>query len=462
MFDTVLVANRGEIALRVVRTCREMGIRTVVVHSTADRDSAAVRAADDAVQIGPPAPRRSYLSVPAVVEAALAKGADAVHPGYGFLSEDPDFAEVCAENGLVFIGPPAEVMARVGDKAAARAEMAACGLPMLPGSAGTVDSIADAADLADRIGYPLIIKAVAGGGGRGMTVVRQRRDLIGAYRATRSTAQAVFGDGRVYLERYCDRARHVEVQIVADRFGNVQHLGERDCSVQRRHQKLVEEAPAPNLSESLRAEMAAAAVAGARGVGYVGAGTFEFVVSDDRFYFMEINCRIQVEHPVTEMVTGVDLVREQIRVAAGLPLSQRQTDLATRGVSLECRVNAEDPERGFVPTAGLLDEFLPPAGPFTRVDTHAFPGWRVTSDYDSLLAKVVVWAPDREQAIARMDRALAEFRVGGRGIRTTVPVLRQVLAEPRFAAGEHDTALIAHLRRPSAAVSAAPPDEETT
>jgi acetyl-CoA carboxylase biotin carboxylase subunit len=452
MFDKILVANRGEIALRVVRTCREMGIRTVVVHSTADRDSAAVRAADESVQVGPAGPRRSYLSVPAIVEAALATGAQAVHPGYGFLSEDPDFAEICADNGLVFIGPPPDVMARLGDKSIARAEMAACGLPLLPGSSGTVDSTADAVELADRIGYPVIIKAVAGGGGRGMTVVREPRHLVRAYRATRASAQAVFGDGRVYLERYCDRARHVEIQILADRHGNVVHLGERDCSVQRRHQKLVEEAPAPNLPDSLCAEMAAAAVEGARTVGYEGAGTFEFVVSDNRFYFMEINCRIQVEHPVTEMVTGVDLVREQIRVAAGHPLALRQDDLVLRGVSIECRVNAEDPARDFAPAAGQLTDFVPPGGPFTRVDTHAYSGWRITSDYDSLLAKVVVWGPDRQQAIARMDRALAEFRIRGHGVRTTLPVLRQVLAEPRFVAGEHETGLIAQLAlRPPAA-----------
>ncbi|BCJ48009.1 acetyl-CoA carboxylase biotin carboxylase subunit [Actinoplanes ianthinogenes] len=445
MFATVLIANRGEIALRVVRTCREMGIRTVVAHSTADRDSAAVRAADAAVQIGPAAPKGSYLSIPAVIEAARAAGAQAVHPGYGFLSEDADFAEVCAANDLVFIGPPPEVMARLGDKAAARREMASYGLPVLPGSAGTVNSLAEAAEVVDRIGYPVIIKAAAGGGGRGMSVVRSARELGRAYRATRAAAQAVFGDGRVYLERFCDQARHVEVQVLADRHGTVLHLGERDCSVQRRHQKLVEEAPAPNLPDALRAEMAAAAVAGARAAGYVGAGTFEFLVADDGFHFMEINCRIQVEHPVTEMVTGLDLVREQIRIAAGLPLKAGQHDVRPRGVALECRVNAEDPAREYAPAPGTLDEFVPPGGPFTRVDTHGYAGWRVTSDYDSLLAKVIVWAPDRLHAIARMRRALAEFRVAGRGVRTTIPALDRVLDEPDFIAGVHGTDLLSRM-----------------
>ena len=444
-FDTVLVANRGEIALRVVRTCREMGIRTVVVHSTTDRDSAAVRAADVAVQIGPGAPRRSYLSVPAIIEAALSSGARAVHPGYGFLSEDPDFAEVCAANDLVFIGPEPALMSRLGDKAVARALMADAGLPVLPGSRQTVDSAEQAVEVADGIGYPVIIKAAAGGGGRGMSVVRSRRHLPPSYRQTRAAAQAVFGDGRVYLERYCERARHVEVQVLADRFGDVVHLGERDCSVQRRHQKLIEESPAPALDPSLTGRMAEAAVRGARAVGYTGAGTFEFLVSDGAFTFMEINCRIQVEHPVTEMVTGVDLIREQITVAAGLPLSVRQQDLAPRGVAVECRVNAEDPDRNFAPCPGLLDEFVPPGGPFVRVDTHAYPGWRVPPEYDSLLAKVVAWGPDRGQALDRLDRALAEFHIGGAGVRTTIPLLREVLAYPSFRAGRHTTTLLEEM-----------------
>ncbi|MEU4498035.1 acetyl-CoA carboxylase biotin carboxylase subunit [Streptomyces sp. NBC_00210] len=444
--DTVLVANRGEIALRVIRTCREMGIRTVAVHSTADKDSAHVRAADAAVQIGPGMPRKSYLSAPAVIEAALRTGADAVHPGYGFLSEDPDFAEICADNGLVFIGPRPEVLSRLGDKAVARALMTDAGLPVLPGSPGTVDSAAEATDLAGRIGFPLIIKAAAGGGGRGMTVVRQSCDLLPAYRQTRATAQAVFGDNRVYLERFCDSARHIEVQVLADGHGKVLHLGERDCSVQRRHQKLIEESPAPGLHPGLSEAMAKAAVRGARAVGYTGAGTFEFLVHDEGFSFMEMNCRIQVEHPVTEAVFGVDLVREQIHVAAGETLAFKQEDLVPRGTAVECRVNAEDPARNFAPCPGMLDEFVPPGGPFVRVDTHGYAGWRVPSQYDSLLAKVITWAPERGQALDRMDRALAEFRVVGPGVHTTIPLLRDVLADPVFRDGKHNTSFLDERR----------------
>ncbi|WP_442812543.1 acetyl-CoA carboxylase biotin carboxylase subunit [Streptomyces sp. NBC_01210] len=441
-FDTILIANRGEIALRVIRTCKEMGIRTVAVHSTADKDSAHVRAADIAVQIGPGMPRKSYLSAPAVIEAALRTGADAVHPGYGFLSEDPDFAEICADNGLVFIGPPPQVLSRLGDKAVARALMTDAGLPVLPGSPGTVDSAAEATDLAGRIGFPLIIKAAAGGGGRGMTVVRQQSELLPAYRQTRATAQAVFGDNRVYLERFCDSARHIEVQVLADGHGTVLHLGERDCSVQRRHQKLIEESPGPGLHKELTAAMARAAVRGARAVGYTGAGTFEFLVHDEGFSFMEMNCRIQVEHPVTEAVFGVDLVREQIRVAAGESLGFCQEDLAPRGAAVECRVNAEDPARNFAPCPGTLEEFVPPGGPFVRVDTHGYAGWRVPSQYDSLLAKVITWAPQRDQALDRMDRALAEFRIAGPGVHTTIPLLREVIADPVFRDGKHDTSFL--------------------
>lgn len=438
---TVLVANRGEIALRVIRTCREMGIRTVAVYSSADADSAAVRSADTAVHIGPAAPRHSYLFAPAIIEAARRTGADAIHPGYGFLSEDPDFAEICAEHALTFIGPRPEVMSELGDKARARAIMAGVGVPVLPGSDGAVESVAEAVGVADRIGFPVMIKAVAGGGGRGMTVVADRGELPAAFRATRSAAQAVFGDGRVYLERYCERARHVEVQVLADTHGTTLSLGERDCSVQRRHQKLVEETPAPNLPPAIADRLAEAAVRGARAIGYTSLATFEFLVHDDGIAFMEINCRIQVEHPVTEMVTGIDLVREQIRVAAGLPvdgtLGARRT-----GCAVECRVNAEDTTRGFAPAPGVLDEFVPPGGPFVRVDTHARQGWRVPPEYDSLLAKVVTWGTGRQEALDRMDRALAEFRVGGPGVRTTRRMLRAVLADSGFRSGTHTTTFL--------------------
>ena len=446
-FDTVLVANRGEIALRVVRTCRELGLRTVVTYSTADRDSAAVRAADVAVHIGPGSVRRSYLFAPAIIEAARQTGAQAVHPGYGFLSEDPDFAEICADNGLVFIGPRPELMARLGDKAQARSLLAEAGVPLLPGSLGTVDNAAEAVALASEIGFPLIIKAVAGGGGRGMTIVWNYDELVPAYHATRATAQTTFGDGRVYLERYCPQARHVEVQILADEHGKVLHLGERDCSVQRRHQKLIEETPAPRLSQAVRNRLTEAAVQGAEAVGYTGAGTFEFLVDGDECYFMEVNCRIQVEHPVTEMVTGIDLVREQLHIAAGRPLRFTQEEVEPRGVAIECRINAEDPDRGFAPTPGALTEFVPSGGPFVRVDTHAYTGWRVPMEYDSLLAKVIAWAPDRALAIDRMRRALDEFRITGNGVRTTARYLAELLEDPTFRAGTHTTRFLEERAR---------------
>ncbi|GAA2795546.1 acetyl-CoA carboxylase biotin carboxylase subunit [Kitasatospora paracochleata] len=453
MFSTVLIANRGEIALRVARTCREMGIRTVAVYSTADRDSAVVHFADEAVHIGPPAARASYLHIPSVVEAALRTGAEAIHPGYGFLSEDPDFAEVCEANGLTFVGPPAQVMERLGDKAMARRLMAEAGLPVLPGSTGAVTGPAEAREVAEKVGYPVILKAVAGGGGRGMAVVRDGDRLAHAFQETRAHARAVFGDDRLYLERYVDDARHIEVQVLCDRHGNAVHLGERDCSVQRRHQKLIEESPAPNLQSGLRDRICAAAVRGALAVGYTGAGTFEFVLAPDgAFHLMEVNCRLQVEHPVTEMVTGIDLVREQLLVAAGRHLAFRQEDVVFRGAAVEARVNAEDPAREFVPTPGQLTEFTPPGGQFVRVDTHARTGWTVGPDYDSLLAKTIAWAPDRERAIARLDRALAEFRIDGPGVHTTTEYLRHTLADHRYRAGRHTTGLVAEMAAEAATV----------
>ncbi|SDD34443.1 acetyl-CoA carboxylase biotin carboxylase subunit [Actinokineospora iranica] len=452
MISKVLIANRGEIAVRVARTCREMGLRTVAVHSSVDRDSAVVRMADESVQIGPGPAKESYLDIPSVIEAARIRGADAIHPGYGFLSENPDFAEVCEAEGFTFVGPPAAVMARLGDKASARAIMVDAGLPLLPGSRDALDSAEKAAALADEIGYPVIVKAVAGGGGRGMAVVRSAADFPRAWAKTKATAQAVFRDGRLYIEKYLDSARHVEIQVLADAHGACVHLGARDCSLQRRHQKLVEESPAPRLPEDTVREMGEVAVRGALAAGYVGAGTFEFLVDPDgRFYFMEVNCRLQVEHPVTEMVTGIDLVREQLRVAAGEPLGYGQHDIAPRGVAIECRVNAEDPARDFAPAPGLLTECALPAGPFVRVDTHAAPGYRIPPLYDSLLAKVIVWAPDRDQAIARMRGALAETRINGPGVATTASFLRDVLDHPRFRAAEHDTGLIGDLTAPAVA-----------
>jgi acetyl-CoA carboxylase biotin carboxylase subunit len=444
---TVLIANRGEIALRVLRTCREMGLRTVAVYSTADEGAAVVREADEAVRIGPGPARLSYNHIPAVIEAARLTGADAIHPGYGFLSENPDFAEVCAAEGITFVGPPPEVMELLGDKASARAAMVAAGLPLLPGSTDAIDDATAARALADEIGYPVIIKAVAGGGGRGMAVVRGADSFAESYRRTRASAAAVFGDGRVYVERYLDSARHVEIQVLCDAHGQGVHLGARDCSVQRRHQKLVEETPAPGLDPAVQDAIGAAAVRAVLSVGYVGAGTVEFLVdADGAHHFMEVNCRLQVEHPVTEMVTGIDLVAEQLRVAMGEPLRVGQADIRYDGVAVECRINAEDPERDFAPTPALLESVGLPGGPFVRVDTHIAAGARIPPEYDSLLAKVVTWGPDRDAALRRMDRALAETRITGERLATTAAFLREVLAEPEFRAGRHDTGLLDRMK----------------
>ncbi|WP_433325215.1 acetyl-CoA carboxylase biotin carboxylase subunit [Spirillospora sp. CA-294931] len=446
MFGTVLIANRGEIAMRIARTCRELGIRTVAVYSTEDRDSAVVSYADEAVQIGPGPARRSYLNIPAVVEAARQTGADAVHPGYGFLSEDADFAEVCGKNGLVFVGPPPEVIAALGDKCTARRTMAEAGLPLLPGSFGPVRSEEEARRAAERIGFPVIIKAAAGGGGRGMRVVENLNAVLPAYTDVSAEAQVLFGDSTLYVERYLPSARHVEVQVLCDAHGAGVHLGVRDCSVQRRHQKLLEESPAPRLPAEVIARMGESAVAGALAAGYVGAGTVEFLVdADAEFFFMEVNCRIQVEHPVTELVTGLDLVSEQLRIAAGEPLGLRQRDVSTRGAAIECRINVEDPDRGFVPAPGRIEAFELPGGPFVRVDTHGYPGYKMPAIYDPLLAKILAWGATREQAVARMDRALAEFRASGPGVRTTAGFLREVLADERFRAGTYDTGLVSRL-----------------
>ncbi len=435
----LLIANRGEIAVRIARACRELGIEVVAVHSTSDRNSAVVALADESVHIGPPAPRRSYLHVPNIVEAALRTGADAIHPGYGFLSEDPDFAEICAAEGLTFVGPPPAVMQQMGNKATARRLMADAGLPLLPGVVEPVRTPEEGREIAARIGYPVIIKAAAGGGGRGMTVVSADRDFEYAFTATRATARAVFRDPTVYVERYLPRARHVEVQVLCDSHGNGVSLGERDCSLQRRHQKLLEEGPAAHLTPEQRTELGRLAVHGALSVGYTGAGTMEFLVDGSgAAYFMEMNARIQVEHPVTELLTGIDLVREQILVAAGRRLPFRQEDVVPRGAAIECRINAEDPTRGFAPAPGRLDVLQVPDGPWTRFDTGYRQGDAVSPDYDSLLGKLVVWAPDRDQAIRRMDRALAEMRVEGPGVHTTIALHRALLRDPDVVADRHD------------------------
>ncbi len=446
MFTKMLIANRGEIAVRVARACRELGVGVVAVYSTVDKDSPVVRMADKSVHIGSAPPKESYLNIPNIMEAALSTGVEAIHPGYGFLSEDPDFAEICAKEGITFVGPRPEVMHQLGNKATARALMAGAGLPLLPGTVEPIRTAEQGEAVATEIGYPVIIKAAAGGGGRGMAVVHDPQDFCETYRNTCAAAHAVFGDDTVYVERFLTGASHVEVQVLGDLYGNVVHFGERDCSVQRRHQKLIEEAPCDRLSARQREEIGAAAVRGALAVGYSGAGTVEFLLdADQRFFFMEMNARIQVEHPVTEMITGVDLVQEQIRVAAGEPLSLKQQDIGRTGAAIECRINAEDPARGFAPAPGVLDVFDLPAGPWTRVDSGYLPGTRVTPYYDSLLAKLVVWAPDREQALTRMDRALGEFRVEGRGVVTTVDFHRSILRHPVFRAGKHSIHFVDQL-----------------
>jgi acetyl-CoA carboxylase biotin carboxylase subunit len=453
MFEKVLIANRGEIALRVARACREMGIKTVAVYSTADADSAVVRFADETVKLGPPPAARSYIHIPSVIGAALMTGADAIHPGYGFLSEDPYFAEICADHGVTFIGPKPDVMEKVGDKAIARRLMRDAGLPLLPGTVEPVATIQDAQEVADEIGYPLIIKAVAGGGGRGMNVVRAAEDLERLYKTTRATAQAVFKDSAVYMERYLEAPRHTEVQLVCDNHGHGVYYFERDCSVQRRHQKLIEEAPSMHLDAAARRDIGERAVRGALSVGYTGAGTMEFLLDKDgNLAFMEMNARIQVEHPVSEMVTSADLIQEQIRVAAGEPLSVSQEDLVVRGHSIECRINAEDPDRDFAPTAGRIDTYIVPGGPYTRVDSHCYPGWTISPFYDSLIAKLIVWGPDRASAIDRMLRALGEFKIEGRGVKTTIPFHQRVLAEERFRAGDVSTDFVEQfMSEPTAA-----------
>lgn len=439
MFGTVLVANRGEIAVRIARTCRELGVRVAAVFSTEDEDAEVLRHADAAVRIGPAAARRSYLHIPAIMEAAFKTGADAIHPGYGMLSEDPDLADVCARSGITFIGPSRDVLASFGDKIESRRLLSAAGLPVLPGGVKSAASVAEMHRMATEIGYPMIVKAVAGGGGRGMEVVEDPADLPAAYARVRSTAEILFGDSRLYVERYLRAARHVEIQVLCDAYGNGVYLGERDCSVQRRHQKLVEETPAPGLPRELIATMGDAAVTAALATGYVGLGTFEFLVdAQQRFTFLEVNPRIQVEHPVTEVVHGVDLVAEQLRVAAGEPLVSGIGDDA-RGVAIECRINAEDPDRSFAPTPGTLTEFVPPGGPFVRVDTHCRTGTRIPAAYDSLLAKIIVWARDRPAAVARMRRALRELRIGGPGVHTTRDLLVDVLDDPEFGEGTHNT-----------------------
>ncbi len=434
MFRKVLIANRGEIAVRIIRACRELGIRTAAVYSEADRQALHVRMADEAFCIGPAPARDSYLNIPNIMSTAELLGVDAIHPGYGFLAENPHFAEICQDCRITFIGPSAAAIAQMGDKAAARQMMRKAGVPVVPGSMGPVRDEAQALAVAREIGFPLIVKAAAGGGGRGMRVVHTLDDLRRSLNAAQVEAEAAFGSGAVYIEKYLEQPRHIEMQILADGRGTVVALGERDCSVQRRHQKLIEESPAVGIGARLRRALARAAVRAAETVGYVNAGTVEFLVdSEEHFYFMEMNTRIQVEHPVTEMVTGIDLVKEQIRIAAG----ERTTlprEIEVRGHAIECRVNAEDPARDFLPAPGPITAFIPPGGPGIRVDTHAFAGYTISPHYDSLVAKVIAWGRDRSEAITRMQRALGEFEIGG--IRTTIPFHLAVLDNAFFRRGE--------------------------
>ncbi len=438
MFKKVLIANRGEIALRVIRACKELGVGTIAVYSEADRESLHVRFADDDVCIGRPPSRDSYLNIPRIIAAAEITGADAIHPGYGFLAENAEFADIVATSNITFIGPSGEQIRQIGDKAAARKLAQKLKVPTVPGSPGPVAAADEGLKVAEKIGFPVIIKAAAGGGGKGMRVASDAEQFAQAFTLAKQEALAAFGSGEVYIEKYLARPRHIEIQIMGDTHGKVMHLCERDCSVQRRHQKLIEEAPSPALDQTLREDIGEAAVRLAQEIGYVGAGTIEFLLDEDgSFYFMEMNTRIQVEHPVTEMCTNFDLVKEQIRVAAGEPLALVMNGHRLRGHAIECRVNAEDPYRNFQPAPGQITAYHPPGGPGVRVDTHIYAGYTVPPYYDSLLAKVIVHGNSREEALARMRQALDSFII--EGVTTTIPFLARVMRHPDFVAGQIDT-----------------------
>lgn len=434
MIKKLLIANRGEIALRIHRACKEMGIATVAVHSTADSEAMHVRLADESVCIGPPAAAKSYLNIPAIVTACEITGADAVHPGYGFLSENANFAEILAAHKITFVGPRTEHIRTMGDKIAAKQAMIAAGIPVVPGSPGAVND-SDAAEIAARIGYPVLCKAAAGGGGRGMKVATDAGMLAEALATARNEARAAFGDDAMYLEKYLGHPRHIEIQIMADSHGNVVHLGERDCSLQRRHQKVLEESPSPALNDAARREIGRIVTKAMEKIGYLGAGTIEFLYENGAFYFIEMNTRLQVEHPVTEMVTGIDLVREQIRVASGMPLGFKQEDVVLRGHAIECRINAEHP-RTFVPSPGAIKNFHVPGGLGVRVDSAAYAGYRIPPYYDSMIGKLIVHGRDRHECLMRLGRALDEFVIDG--VETTLDLHRALLEEPDFINGEYD------------------------
>ena len=452
MFRKVLIANRGEIALRVIRACRELGIETVAVYSEADRESLHVRFADDDVCIGPPPGRQSYLRIPNLIAAAEITGADAIHPGYGFLAENAEFADTCKASGIAFIGPSGDQIRAMGDKATAKKLAQEAGVPTVPGTPGTIQDIDEALRYVEEIGFPVIIKATAGGGGKGMRVALDAEQFAQSFSLAQNEALSAFGNGEVYVEKYLARPRHVEIQVMGDTHGRVIHLGERDCSVQRRHQKLIEESPSPALTPELRTRMGDAAVSLAAAISYVGAGTIEFLLdADGSFYFMEMNTRIQVEHPVTEMVTSFDLVKEQIRVAAGEPISFRGEGGRLRGHAIECRINAEAPYRNFQPSPGLITAYHPPGGPGVRLDTHVYAGYTVPPYYDSLLAKVIVHGNTRQEALSRMGQALDSFII--EGVTTTIPFLSRIIRHPEFVAGQVDTKVLERhpeLLRPEA------------
>ncbi len=440
-FDKILIANRGEIALRIIRACRELGIQTVVVYSEADAHSLPVHLADEAICVGPASSRESYLNIPSIMSAALISGAQAIHPGYGFLAENADFAEVCKEHGLVFIGPPPEILRRFHDKVATRVAMKKLGLPVIPGSDGPLKTMAEGLRIAEAVGYPVMLKARSGGGGRGMRKVTAPQDLQRLWDQASTEAKASFGDAGLYIERCLEGVRHVEAQIAVDEYGSGICLGERECSIQRRNQKMIEEAPSASISEELRQEIARRAVDAAVRFGYRNVGTFEFLVdAAGEFYFIEVNSRIQVEHTVTEMTTGIDLVKEQIALASGQPLSFSEEQIWVTGHAIECRINAEDSEQNFAPSTGVLTTWLQPGGPGIRIDSHCFQGYEVPPYYDSLLAKVIAWGRDRAEAVARMQRALDEFTIVG--VTTNIPAHKKILASELFRSGQVTTHLI--------------------
>jgi acetyl-CoA carboxylase biotin carboxylase subunit len=455
-FDSVLIANRGEIAVRIVRACRDLGLRAIAVYSDADRTAAHVRLADEAIHLGPAPAAESYLSIPKILAAAKSARAGAIHPGYGFLSENADFADACAAAGIVFVGPPGRVGRAMGEKTAARAVAERAGVPIVPGHNARLESADEAARVAQRIGYPVLLKAAAGGGGKGIRFVRRPEELEAALRLARSEAATAFGDDTVYMEKAVSPARHIEVQIFGDTHGNVIHLGERECSIQRRHQKLIEESPSTALDDATRERLTAAAVRLARAIGYVNAGTCEFLLGPDgSFYFLEVNARLQVEHPVTEWRTGLDLVREQLRVAAGLPLSVTQSQVRFAGHSIEVRVSAEDPANRFLPATGTITALSEPAGPGVRVDSGAYAGMTVPLYYDPLLAKLIVWGGDRREAIERLRRALGEYTIGG--VRTTLSFAHWLVRQPRYLAGDFSTSFVDEAWTPQAQAEALAP-----